>query len=59
MNLSKDESSLASVDAIPKPKITEKPILERKKSSITCKKGALTKKVSGVKPKCPKGWSKK
>lgn len=59
MNLSKDESSLASLDAPPKAKVTEKPILERKKSLITCKKGALTKKVSGVKPKCPKGWSKK
>lgn len=30
-----------------------------KKSSITCVKGKLTKKVTGVKPVCPKGYRKK
>jgi hypothetical protein len=30
-----------------------------KKSTITCAKGKTTKKVSGVKPKCPTGYKKK
>jgi hypothetical protein len=30
-----------------------------KKSTITCTKGKTTKKVSGVKPKCPAGFRKK
>jgi hypothetical protein len=39
-----------SVDATPKPK---------KKKTITCTKGKLIAKVSGVKPKCPSGWKLK
>jgi len=27
-------------------------------TSITCKKGSITKKVTGLSPKCPKGYSK-
>jgi len=30
-----------------------------KKSTITCVKGKLTKKVTAVNPKCPKGYKKK
>lgn len=30
-----------------------------KKSSITCVKNKLTKKITGVNPKCPSGWKKK
>ena len=30
-----------------------------KKKTITCTKGKLTKKVTAVKPKCPKGYKKK
>ena len=30
-----------------------------KKTTITCKKGVLVKKVTGVKPVCPNGWIKK
>jgi hypothetical protein len=30
-----------------------------KKVTITCIKGKLTKKVSAVNPKCPKGYKKK
>jgi len=30
-----------------------------KKSTITCVKGKSSKKVSGVKPKCPKGFNKR
>jgi M6 family metalloprotease-like protein len=31
----------------------------KKKSTITCVKGKLTKKVTAVNPKCPKGYKKK
>jgi hypothetical protein len=30
-----------------------------KKSTITCVKGKLTKKVTAVNPKCPAGYKKK
>ena len=30
-----------------------------KKTTITCVKGKLTKKVTAVKPVCPKGYKKK
>ena len=32
---------------------------EKKKTTITCIKGKLTKKVSAVNPKCPKGYKKR
>lgn len=32
---------------------------EKKKTTITCVKGKLTKKVTAVKPKCPAGYKKK
>jgi membrane protein involved in colicin uptake len=31
----------------------------RKKTTITCLKGKLVKRVTGVKPVCPKGYKKK
>jgi hypothetical protein len=31
----------------------------KKKTTITCVKGKLTKKVTAVKPLCPKGYKKK
>ena len=34
-------------------------IPNRKKTTITCTKGKVTKKVSAVKPKCPAGYKKK
>ena len=37
---------------------TAKPVLA-KKTTITCVKGKLTKKVTAVKPTCPKGYKKK
>lgn len=43
----------------PKPITTKAPVVTVKKTTITCKMGLLTKKVSGVKPLCPKGWRKK
>jgi membrane protein involved in colicin uptake len=30
-----------------------------KKTTVTCVKGKLVKKVTGVKPVCPKGYKKK
>jgi hypothetical protein len=30
-----------------------------KKTTITCVKGKLTKKVTAIKPVCPKGYKKK
>jgi len=37
------------------PKVAAK----KKKTTITCTKGKLTKKVTAIKPKCPKGYKKK
>ena len=31
----------------------------KKKTTLTCVKGKLTKKVTAVKPVCPKGYKKK
>ena len=41
----------------PKPEVTVAPVA--KKTTITCIKGKLTKKVSAVAPKCPTGYKKK
>jgi hypothetical protein len=38
--------------------VTAKPVA-MKKSSITCVKGKITKKVTAIKPKCPTGYKKK
>jgi len=40
----------------PSPTPTVTPI---KKTTITCVKGKVVKKVTGVKPLCPKGYTKK
>jgi F0F1-type ATP synthase membrane subunit b/b' len=34
-------------------------VATKKKTTITCVKGKLTKKVTAVKPVCPKGYKKK
>ena len=34
-------------------------VAAKKKTTITCVKGKLTKKVTAVKPVCPKGYKKK
>ena len=41
----------------PKPAVIAKPVV--KKTTITCIKGKLAKKVSAVAPKCPTGYKKK
>ena len=40
----------------PKPEETTKKTFSAKKVTITCSKGVLSKKISGVSPKCPTGW---
>jgi hypothetical protein len=50
---------LKAFDSIAKSTITRAQNLSKKKVTITCVKGKLTKKVTGVKPVCPKGYKKK
>lgn len=48
--------------AIPNPGVTNTPSITKpmvKQVTITCSKGATTKKVTAVKPVCPKGYVKK
>lgn len=42
----------------PKSSVKTPVIKANSKSTITCKKGKDSKKISGVKPSCPKGWTK-
>ena len=51
----------AEEEAKAKAEAEAKAMLEvaKKKSTITCVKGKLTKKVTAVKPKCPSGYKKK
>lgn len=53
-------TSTPSAEASPSPSMatTSTPVSAVKKS-ITCVKGKTTKKVTGVAPKCPKGFKKK
>jgi hypothetical protein len=53
-NISKVEVS-ASVSPAPIPT----PVQVAKKSTVVCVKGKLTKKISGISPKCPAGYKKK
>jgi hypothetical protein len=41
------------------PTISPTPIPVAKKVTITCSKGKISKKVSAIKPTCPKGFKKK
>ena len=52
--LSKD-LNLTQEKVIPKASVT----VPAKKSTITCVKGKTSKKVTAVKPVCPKGYKKK
>jgi hypothetical protein len=40
-------------------KLTQASVASSKKSTITCVKGNLTKKVTAVNAKCPAGYKKK
>ena len=46
-------------ESIAKSTITSAQTLSKKKVTITCVKGKLTKKVTAVNPKCPTGYKKK
>jgi hypothetical protein len=48
---------VAAPPAVVKPKAPSNIVL--KKSTITCVKGKILKKVTSVKPACPSGWKKK
>jgi hypothetical protein len=50
-----EEEARAKAEAEAKAKLEA----AKKKTTITCVKGKLTKKVSAVKPKCPSGYKKK
>ena len=47
--------------ATPTPTPTKQPVVTPtvKKTTITCVKGKVKKKVTGVKPKCPKGYKRR
>jgi hypothetical protein len=46
-----------TASATPTPTASKKPVV--KKITITCIKGKTSKKVTAVKPKCPKGYKRK
>jgi len=50
---------LKAFDAIAKSTIASAQSLSKKKVTITCVKGKLTKKVTAINPKCPSGYKKK
>ena len=50
-------SSKPSASAEPAPQTAVAPMI--KKSTITCVKGKVTKKVTAISPKCPTGYKKK
>ena len=50
---------LKAFESIAKSTITSAQNLSKKKVTITCVKGKLTKKVTGISPKCPSGYKKK
>lgn len=73
VKLTQDKPEPVKVEPIVEPTVTAqptptqeavqnqaaKPAVIVKKKSITCVKGKMTKKVSGVSPKCPAGFKKK
>jgi regulator of protease activity HflC (stomatin/prohibitin superfamily) len=56
-----EAEAMAAADLKAKQEAEVKAVLaaEAKKSTITCIKGKLTKKVTAVKPVCPKGYKKR
>lgn len=50
VKLTQDANAVEEVSAKP---------LTSKKTTVTCIKGKMTKKVSGIKPKCPAGYKKR
>jgi hypothetical protein len=55
-----EEIATSSPNANPIPSQTDKPaVANMKKTTITCVKGKITKKVTGARPKCPTLYKKK
>lgn len=61
IKLSVDRAKLAAAELKAKQEADAKAATSKasKKISITCIKGKLTKKVTGISPKCPSGYTKK
>ena len=51
--------SLVDEDIAAEAKAAAEKAAAQKKTSITCVKGKLTKKVTAVNPKCPSGYTKR
>jgi hypothetical protein len=49
------EEKVAAASAVP----AKEKAAAAKKSTITCTKGKVSKKVSAINPKCPTGYKKK
>jgi hypothetical protein len=54
-----EEDAKAAADQLAAEKLAASKAASLKKTTITCVKGKLTKKVTAVKPKCPTGYKKK
>jgi hypothetical protein len=52
-------SETPSATPTPTPTVVATAMPAAKKTTITCVKGKITKKVTGVKPKCPAGYKKR
>jgi hypothetical protein len=55
----KQEAELKTAAELKAKQESEVKVAATKKTTITCLKGKLVKKVTGVKPVCPKGYKKK
>ena len=55
----KQEAELKTAAELKAKQESEAKVAATKKTTITCLKGKLVKKVTGVKPVCPKGYKKK
>jgi hypothetical protein len=54
-----DAAKTAAAKVIADKAVADKAVAVVKKTTITCVKGKLVKKVTGDKPKCPSGYKKK
>jgi hypothetical protein len=59
-NAAKDKAAQDAADKVAaQKKIAAQAAALKKKTTITCIKGKIVKKVTGVKPVCPKGYKRK
>ncbi len=59
LKATQEAEAKAVAEKLAAEKIAAAKLASAKKSTITCVKGKLTKKVTAVKPKCPVGYKKK